>query len=114
MILSDKKHVISLLVSNKPGVLIRIALVFFCLGYNIDSLVVSEETGRISVACNGVCLTVEKWLPAGPEFTAFASAETASCTNLGGLRVGALVNIFVLSQLLLLLLEFMGTRFSMV
>ena len=28
--------------------------------------------------------------------------------------VGALVNIFVLSQLLLLLLEFMGTRFSMV
>ena len=46
-----------------------------------------------SVACNGVCLTVEKWLPAGPEFTAFASAETASCTNLGGLRVGALVNM---------------------
>jgi len=46
-----------------------------------------------SVACNGVCLTVEKWLPAGPEFTAFASAETASCTNLGGLHVGALVNM---------------------
>lgn len=46
-----------------------------------------------SVACNGVCLTVEKWLPAGPEFTAFASAETASCTNLGSLRVGALVNM---------------------
>ncbi|MBQ4077255.1 MAG: riboflavin synthase [Mailhella sp.] len=46
-----------------------------------------------SVACNGVCLTVEKWLPAGPEFTAFASAETASCTNLGGLRVGSLVNM---------------------
>ena len=46
-----------------------------------------------SVACNGVCLTVETWLPAGPEFTAFASAETASCTNLGGLRVGALVNM---------------------
>ena len=46
-----------------------------------------------SVACNGVCLTVEKWLPAGPEFTAFASAETASCTNLGGLRVGTLVNM---------------------
>ena len=46
-----------------------------------------------SVACNGVCLTVEKWLPAGPEFTAFASAETASCTNLGGLRAGALVNM---------------------
>ena len=46
-----------------------------------------------SVACNGVCLTVETWIPAGPEFTVFASAETASCTNLGGLRVGALVNM---------------------
>ena len=38
------KHVISLLVSNKPGVLIRIALVFTRRGYNIDSLVVSEST----------------------------------------------------------------------
>jgi acetolactate synthase-1/3 small subunit len=37
------KHVISLLVSNKPGVLIRIALVFTRRGYNIDSLVVSES-----------------------------------------------------------------------
>ncbi len=46
-----------------------------------------------SVACNGVCLTVETWIPAGPEFTAFASAETASCTNLGSLRVGSLVNM---------------------
>ena len=36
------KHVISLYVSNKPGVLIRIALVFARRGYNIDSLVVSE------------------------------------------------------------------------
>lgn len=46
-----------------------------------------------SVACNGVCLTVETWLPSGPAFTAFASAETASCTNLGSLRVGELVNM---------------------
>jgi len=46
-----------------------------------------------SVACNGVCLTMETWLPAGPEFTAFASAETASCTNLGNLRAGSLVNM---------------------
>lgn len=37
-----KKHIISLYVSNKPGVLIRIALVFARRGYNIDSLVVSE------------------------------------------------------------------------
>jgi acetolactate synthase-1/3 small subunit len=37
-----KKHTISLYVSNKPGVLIRIALVFSRRGYNIDSLQVSE------------------------------------------------------------------------
>ena len=37
-----EKHTISLLVSNKPGVLIRISLVFARRGYNIDSLVVSE------------------------------------------------------------------------
>ena len=37
-----RKHTISLYVSNKPGVLIRIALVFARRGYNIDSLVVSE------------------------------------------------------------------------
>jgi acetolactate synthase-1/3 small subunit len=39
---STNKHTISLYVSNKPGVLIRIALVFARRGYNIDSLVVSE------------------------------------------------------------------------
>jgi len=37
-----KRHAISLYVSNKPGVLIRVALVFARRGYNIDSLVVSR------------------------------------------------------------------------
>ncbi len=37
-----KKHGISLYVSNKPGVLNRVALVFARRGFNIDSLVVSE------------------------------------------------------------------------
>ena len=39
---NNDKHTISLYVSNKPGVLIRIALVFARRGFNIDSLVVSE------------------------------------------------------------------------
>jgi acetolactate synthase I/III small subunit len=37
----EPAHSISLLVANKPGVLVRIALVFSRRGYNIDSLVVS-------------------------------------------------------------------------
>jgi len=41
--ISAHRHTISLYVANKPGVLIRIALVFARRGYNIDSLVVSES-----------------------------------------------------------------------
>ncbi len=52
----------------------------------------APEIGE-SVACNGVCLTMETWIPTGPSFTAFASAETLSCSNLGGLGVGSLVNM---------------------
>ena len=40
---SFKKHTLSLYVANKPGVLIRIALVFARRAYNVDSLVVSDE-----------------------------------------------------------------------
>ncbi len=39
-----RKHTISLLVANRPGVLIRISLVFARRGYNIDSLVVSAAS----------------------------------------------------------------------
>lgn len=43
------KNTISLLVSNKPGVLIRISLVFARRGFNIDSLVVSQgQTAKFS------------------------------------------------------------------
>lgn len=37
-------HNISLLVNHRPGVLIRVALVFSRRGYNIESLVVSEAS----------------------------------------------------------------------
>ena len=36
------KHIISVLVENKPGVLARIANLFSARGYNIDSLAVGE------------------------------------------------------------------------
>ncbi len=41
--MEQKEHILSLLVCNKPGTLIRIALVFSRRGYNIDSLVVSAS-----------------------------------------------------------------------
>lgn len=44
-----------------------------------------------SIAVNGVCLTVETF--GADWFTAYASAETLSVTNLGGLRAGASVNL---------------------
>ena len=45
----DDLHTVSLLVANKPGVLLRIALVFSRRGFNVESLVVSPTLeGRFS------------------------------------------------------------------
>ena len=50
-------HTISFLVANKPGVLVRVALVFARRGYNIDSLVVSPSNdprfSRMTIAAQG-------------------------------------------------------------
>lgn len=50
-------HTISLFVNNKPGVLVRVALVFSRRGYNIDSLVVSPtaegDFARMTITCSG-------------------------------------------------------------
>lgn len=50
-------HSISLLVANRPGVLVRIALVFSRRGYNIDSLVVSPtldpDFSRMNIVARG-------------------------------------------------------------
>jgi acetolactate synthase-1/3 small subunit len=51
-------HTISILVRNKPGVLVRVALVFSRRGFNIESLVVSAdvangEFSRMTITCSG-------------------------------------------------------------
>lgn len=54
---NDHAHTISLLVSNKPGVLVRVALVFARRGYNIESLVVSpsadQHFSRMTITAKG-------------------------------------------------------------
>ena len=53
----DEQHTISLLVNNRPGVLIRIALVFARRGFNIESLIVSPATdshfSRMTISASG-------------------------------------------------------------
>jgi acetolactate synthase-1/3 small subunit len=50
-------HTISLFVNNKPGVLVRVALVFSRRGFNIESLVVSPGAegrfSRMTITCSG-------------------------------------------------------------
>ncbi len=57
-------HTISLLVVNKPGVLVRIALAFARRGYNIDSLVVSPTVNprfsRMTITAQGNPQTLEQ------------------------------------------------------
>ena len=65
-------HTISLLVRNKPGVLVRVSLVFSRRGYNLESLVVSPalsvagidampgEFSRMTITCSGDPDTLEQ------------------------------------------------------
>jgi acetolactate synthase I/III small subunit len=57
-------HTISVLVANKPGVLVRIALVFARRAYNIDSLVVSptvnEKFSRMTITAKGDLETLDQ------------------------------------------------------
>jgi acetolactate synthase-1/3 small subunit len=53
----NRIHTISLFVNNKPGVLVRVSLVFSRRGFNIESLVVSPGAegrfSRMTITCSG-------------------------------------------------------------
>jgi acetolactate synthase I/III small subunit len=61
-----RQHIISLYVANKPGVLIRVSLVFARRGYNIDSLVVSSahdpHFSQMNIAASGDSKTLDQIL----------------------------------------------------
>lgn len=56
-------HTISLFVHDRPGVLVRVALVFARRGYNIESLVVSPSASggfsRMTITCSGDPATLD-------------------------------------------------------
>ena len=57
-------HTISLFVNNKPGVLVRVALVFSRRAFNIESLVVSPAAegrfSRMTITCSGASKDLEQ------------------------------------------------------
>ena len=57
-------HTISLFVTNQPGVLVRVALVFSRRGFNIESLVVSPAAegrfSRMTITCSGAPEVLEQ------------------------------------------------------
>ncbi len=59
-----KIHTISLFVHDRPGVLVRVALVFSRRGYNIESLVVSPAAAggfsRMTITCSGDPATLDQ------------------------------------------------------
>ncbi len=61
---SGRKHIVSILVENKPGVLTRISGLFARRGFNIDTLVVGptddEQLSRITLTVDGAMHPIDQ------------------------------------------------------
>ena len=61
---SGRKHIVSILVENKPGVLTRISGLFARRGFNIDTLVVGptddERFSRITLTLDGAMHSIDQ------------------------------------------------------
>src|ERR671914_410771 len=61
---TGRKHILTMLVENKPGVLARVAGLFSRRGFNIDSLAVGEtehpEVSRITIVVNAEASPLEQ------------------------------------------------------
>lgn len=75
-------HTISMLVANKPGVLVRVALVFARRGYNIDALVVSPTVdprfSRMTITAKGDPDTLEQIIKQASKLVDMIHAEEHS------------------------------------
>ena len=62
--LTGRKHILSLLVENRPGVLARIAGLFSRRGFNIDTLAVGPtedpDTSRITITLDGAVHPIDQ------------------------------------------------------
>ena len=64
---TGRKHILSILVENKPGVLTRISGLFARRGFNIDTLAVGptddEKVSRVTITVDGFAATTSSTAP---------------------------------------------------